>query len=137
MSVNKEIEGNPKVFDIADMHLKCHSCGEDVTVFENVKGGLRMDLYTTDQHKLTLKCDKCGATLELYYTEAANPPKEKEDEKENEKVQVETTEVNEPQTEEVEELIEELREELDSIDEKLEKEETEDEQIPEESKTEE
>jgi len=141
MSVNKEIEGNPKVFEYADLHLKCHACGEDAVVFENVKGGLRVDLYTTDQHKLTLKCDKCGAEMELYYVESVNPPKEtKEDEKsQDEEVQSETSEKDEPSKEEIEEFVEELQEELNEIDKKLDsvEEELQDEQIPEESKTEE
>ena len=153
MSVNKEIEGNPKVFEYADLHLKCGACGEDAVVFENVKGGLRVDLYTTDQHKLTLKCDKCGAEMELYYTEAINPPVEedkKDEESQIEKVQSETEKENEPTKEEIEEFVEELQEELEKIDEKLDSldedpqmgnevmtEELQDEQIPEKSKTEE
>jgi len=44
-------------------------------VMENVKGGLRhQDLYTTDHHKFTMECPKCGAKLEYYFTEAVNPP---------------------------------------------------------------
>jgi len=154
MGVNKEIEGNPKVFDYADMHLKCHSCGEDVVIFDNVKGGLRVDLYTTDQHKLVLACDKCGAKMEMYYTEAANPPAEAveaqeamkevadaiEKAKENdtdEEVQSETSEDDEVKKEAVKELVDEIMEDLEKIDAKLEEEEPQDEQIPEEVKAEE
>ena len=67
-----------KVYDVADFHIKCHGCGNDVVAIPNVKGGLRTDLFTTDSHKFIMECTKCGAKLEYYFTEAANPEPETE-----------------------------------------------------------
>lgn len=120
MGVNTTIEGDPKVFEYADMYLVCHSCGHRMKIFESVKGGMQINLFTTDKHTLTLTCENCGNELELLYEEA-EPPKEIEDE-ENEEIQSEITEDSEQESEE---------EELEI------KEEPQDEQVPEESKTEE
>jgi len=77
---NKGVEDpkidNPTVFKYADAFLKCHKCGADTKVFENVKGGMEVVLYTTDQHKLILHCAKCDNRLEIGFKEASNPPKE-------------------------------------------------------------
>lgn len=130
--MDKEIIGevnleNPKVYQYADFTFKCHSCGNEVTLIENVKGGLRYDLYATDQHRLKVTCNQCGNSLELFFKEAANPPIEDE-ETQDEEVQSETPEDIEVSGEE-EALKTESGTEL--------KEESEDEQVPEESKTEE
>jgi len=70
----------PTVYEVADFHLKCHGCGEDIVAIPNVKGGLRTDLFTTDAHNFIMECSKCGAKLEYYFTEAANPPEAEEEE---------------------------------------------------------
>lgn len=100
MSEQETKKPETKVFEVADFHLKCYGCGNDVVVIPNVKGGLRTDLYTTNEYKFTMECSKCGAKLEYYFTEAANPEIE-EDEK-NEEVQdkVEEDSESQPTTEE-------------------------------------
>lgn len=98
----KQEEKEIKVFNYGDFHLKCHNCGHDEIVAKNVKGGLRMDIYTTDQHKLIMECSECGAKLEYYFTEAANPPKEEEDEDKDEEVQDKVETESEPQSAEEE-----------------------------------
>ncbi len=82
MSETKQEATQPKikVYEYADFHIKCHTCGHDEVAIANVKGGLRTELFTTDQHKFVMECKQCGAKLEYYFTEAVNPPEPEEEE---------------------------------------------------------
>ena len=64
--LSKEI-ANPTVFRQANLVLQCYACGHKEILHENVVGGLRFDMYTTDQHELALGCKVCGTRLKLYY----------------------------------------------------------------------
>ena len=58
----------PKLFENADLVLTC-KCGNKDILHTNVQGGIRVDLYTTDNHKLVLGCSKCGSKLEMAFEE--------------------------------------------------------------------
>jgi len=60
--------------------LKCHVCGHEQVLQENVHGGLRIELYTTDVHKLVLACEECKSKLEMYFVETPELNIEEENE---------------------------------------------------------
>lgn len=60
----------PVVYRAGDLCIKCFKCSAVNTLQENVNGGLRFDMYTTDQHKIILRCPTCGNKMELFYTES-------------------------------------------------------------------
>lgn len=62
---------DPVVFDRGDLCLKCHVCKHEQVLQENVVGGLRFDLYTTDQHKIIFHCKACGTRMEMFYKPSA------------------------------------------------------------------
>ena len=62
----------PVVYRAGDLCIKCFKCSAVNTLQENVNGGLRFDMYTTDQHKIILRCPTCGNKMELFYTESAS-----------------------------------------------------------------
>jgi len=80
--IEETVIDDPIVYEYADAYLTCHKCGAEFKLFENVKGGMRVDLYTTDQHKLILHCTECDNKMEIGFKEASNPPVE-ENTKEN------------------------------------------------------
>ena len=67
--ISQEIT-DPKVFAEGDFCLSCGICGGVETLQSNIRGGLRFDMYTTDQHRLTLKCKNCGAKMDLFFKES-------------------------------------------------------------------
>lgn len=68
--ITQEIN-QPTTFSMGDFTLRCFQCNNDEVLQPNIRGGLRFDMYTTDQHKITLSCKHCGAKMELFYKESA------------------------------------------------------------------
>lgn len=81
-------------YEFGDMYVEC-KCGHEQLVAENVPGGIRFDVYTTDKHDIALMCSKCGAKLRLFFKEAANPPQPKEEDGKDSESTNEPTEVQE------------------------------------------
>ena len=64
----------PVVYAAGDLCIKCFKCSATNTLQENIVGGLRFDMYATDQHKIILQCPTCGNRMELFYVESAQTP---------------------------------------------------------------
>ena len=68
--ITQEIN-KPTMYERGDFVMKCYKCQFEDTLQKSVAGGLRFDMYTTDQHKITLACKACGNKMELYFKESA------------------------------------------------------------------
>lgn len=63
----KKEETPLEVYDIANLKFKCHCCGNEQIIEQDVQGGIRFDLYTTNKHKLVMACSQCKAMLEMSF----------------------------------------------------------------------
>jgi len=96
-------------WEYGDLQLSCSHCGNVETVEKGIKDGLQFVLPTTDEHKLKLKCSKCGVTLLMNFKESDEETKKESKEKfeawqkEQEDKKTEATEL----VEKAEEVIEE------------------------------
>ena len=66
-------------FDVGDLIIKCHQCGETQLVESLVRDGRAIYLFTTHDSSLKLTCPKCKITMEMTIV-----PTEFEDETEEE-----------------------------------------------------
>lgn len=64
---SKKEETPLEVYDIANLKFKCHCCGNEQIIEQDVQGGIRFDLYTTNKHKLVMACSQCKAMLEMSF----------------------------------------------------------------------
>lgn len=72
------VEVPPVVFPYGDLYVSCSACGKESLLSANIPGGISFDLYSTDKHTLRLVCPACESSHMLFFKEAANPPKEEE-----------------------------------------------------------
>ena len=63
----KKEETPLEVYDVANLKFKCHCCGNEQIIEQDVQGGIRFDLYTTNKHKLVMACSQCKAMLEMSF----------------------------------------------------------------------
>lgn len=111
--MNKEVEATPiptpekepTRYEYGDFTLECGKCGLKQVLFENDKGGRKIEhsIFTTDVHEMKMACEECGNFMRLYYQEASNPPVEEltlaeevEDEKNKEENGTPEAEANKP-----------------------------------------
>ena len=66
-----------KTYELADLMLTCHSCGNQEVIIPNVKGGVGFKLFAMDEKdkpdhiatKLSLGCSKCKAVMTMSFRE--------------------------------------------------------------------
>ena len=63
-----------KLFDFADVHFKCSHCGNDQVVAEALRG-ISFTVPAAEKAEVLLKCEKCGTSLKLYFTESSEEAK--------------------------------------------------------------
>lgn len=89
LKTGKEVQETPEVkeetvdavefkdFIFGDLKLEC-SCGNVDDLIPGIEG-LRVELPATNKHELTMVCSKCGHKLRLFYEEAKDIDKLKEE----------------------------------------------------------
>lgn len=102
---NKNIER--KEYEFGDLYVKC-SCGVEAPIKggEGIYGGVRVELYTLSDHEFTLKCEKCGTKITLFFKESENKDELRNKlsiKKETDTVKEEEEEVNNGLLEEIQE----------------------------------
>lgn len=61
-----------KRFEYGDLFIKCSQCNSDLKFKDGIRGGLRIELPTTDKHEIILECAKCKNKLSMYWKESDN-----------------------------------------------------------------
>lgn len=59
----------PRLFELADFVSTC-SCGNTDVIIPNTRDGVKLELYPTDMHEMSVGCSKCGTVIKLHFREA-------------------------------------------------------------------
>ena len=66
-------------YDYGTLVQECFVCGEQEVKMEDVDGGLQFFLPTTDKHEMKMTCQRCKASMRMFWKESSK--KKTEDEK--------------------------------------------------------